>query len=203
MSRTTSSRTTSRMTKIAAGAAMLLTAAGSTLALAPHADAATQDNIHGKGKVIARTSLAEHTGPSTSAPHSGKGYKKGTVITLDCNLNGTSAGGNDVWYKIQGKHSWVSARYVKNVGNPPIACTAANVPVDRSATATASLTERKAPTTHDRSTGHVAKGKKVQIWCKVASQTIGGNHTWYQTSNDWVSAKYVKTTKSVPYCSQG
>lgn len=201
------SSNTSRFTKIAgslaAGAAMVLTAAGSTLALAPHATAAAQDNIHGKGKVIARASLAAHSGPSTSAPHAGKGYKKGAVITLDCNLNGTSVGGNDIWYKVEGKHRWVSARYVKNIGSAPIACTAADVPADRGARTTASMTERKGPSTHDRSTGHVGKGKKVQVWCKVTSQKIGGNRTWYQTSGDWLSATYVKTGKKVPYCSQG
>lgn len=186
---------------VAAGAAMLVTA-GSTLALAPHASAATQDNIHGKGKVIAKTSLAEHAGPSTSAPKSGKGYKKGTVIKLDCNLTGTTVGGNKTWYKVSGKKSWVSARYVKNIGSAPIACTAANVPADRNAKSTASLTERQGPSTHDRSTGHIAKGKKVQVWCKVTSQKVSGNSTWYQTSGDWVSAKYVKTGKKIPYCSQ-
>ncbi|QDP97273.1 hypothetical protein FOE78_16275 [Microlunatus elymi] len=191
-----SARIAGKITAITLGVA---TAAAGLATALPTAHAA-DNGIAAKGKVVAKTTLAEHSAPSTSAPISGNGYKKGTVLKLDCNLNGTKVDGNDVWYRVAGKHSWVAARYVQNIGHAPIACTAASAPVTGKATATVSL--RQAPTTHDRTVGHISKGKTAHLWCKVASQKIDGNHTWYQESNGWVSAKYIKTSKSVPYCSQ-
>ncbi|GAB3926399.1 hypothetical protein GCM10011575_07530 [Microlunatus endophyticus] len=187
--------------KIAAVTLSVVSAAGLTAVL-PATHAAADGGTTAKGRVTARTTLAERSAPSTHAPIAGKGYRNGQTIKLDCNLFGTSVGGNATWYKIVGKDSWVAARYVKNIGNAPIACTAASVPADRHAKTTASVNLRQAPSTHDRVIGHIAKGKQAQLWCKVASQKVDGNHTWYQESNGWVAAKYVKTAKRIPYCSQ-
>jgi uncharacterized protein YgiM (DUF1202 family) len=192
-------RTTGKIAALTLGVA---TAVAGLTAVLPATRAAADDSTVAKGRVIANTTLAERSAPSTHAPIAGKGYRKGQTIKLDCNLFGTSVDGNTTWYKIAGKHSWVAARYVKNVGNAPIACTAASVPADRHATTTAGINLRQAPSTHDRVTGHIAKGKQAQLWCKVASQKVDGNHTWYQESNGWISAKYVKTSRKIPYCTQ-
>lgn len=193
------SRTAGKMTALTLG---IVSAAASLAAVLPATHAAAADSIAAKGKVIAKTSLAERSAPSTWAPHAGKGYKKGQVIKLDCSLFGTSVGGNKTWYKIAGKHSWVAARYVKNIGHAPIACTAASIPADRHAKTAASMNLQQAPSTHDRVIGHIAKGKQAQLWCKVNSQKISGDRAWYQESNGWIAAKYVKTNKKIPYCSQ-
>jgi len=188
--------------KIVALTIGIFSAAASLSTVLPATHAAADDGIAAKGRVIAKTSLAERSAPSIHAPIAGKGYRKGQVIKLDCNLFGTSVGGNTTWYKIAGKHSWVAARYVKNIGHAPIACTAASIPADRHAKTTASINLRQAPSTHDRVIGHIGEGKRAGLWCKVTSQTVGGNHTWYQESNGWIAAKYVKTDKKIPYCTQ-
>lgn len=195
-------KTTPTGRKMAAFAIGIASAAAGLVATVPATPASADDSIAAAGKVIAKTSLAERSAPSTSAPIAGNGYKNGQTIKLDCSLFGTTVGGNKIWYKVVGKHSWVAARYVKNIGHPPIGCTAASVPADRHATTTASMNLRQAPSTHDRVIGHIAEGKTAQLWCKVASQKVGGNPTWYQESNGWIAAKYVKSSKAIPYCSQ-
>lgn len=190
--------TVRRMTALA----LTVVSAAAGLAVAMPASNASADTITGKGTVTA-TSLTQRTAPSTSAPVAGQPFKKGAALKLDCNLDGTSVAGNSVWFKIAGKHAWVSAHYVKTTTSSwPIACTAANVPVTRHAKTTAYVNLRQAPSTNDRIIGHIAKGGQAQIWCKVYSQKIDGDAVWYQESNGWVAGKYVSTGKTIPYCSQ-
>lgn len=196
------SRTT--IARIAAATAMLAAAAGSTVALSPYASA-SEHGLDVKGTVTSRTTLSVHTAPSTHAPKAGAALKSGARIVLDCNLNGTSVGGNDVWYKLADRHAWVAAKYV-HPSHQVVACTAAQVPADAHAKVTTDhLTVRRAPSTHDSSAGSISRGKHADVWCKVSSQSIGGTTTWYQVGNGqggWVSAHYVRTTAKVPYCSQ-
>ena len=195
-----------KLARIAAASAMVAAATGSVLSIAPHASASGSHGLDTHGKVTAKTSLSVHTAPSTHAPSAGKAIKHGQKITIDCNLNGTSVKGNDTWYKLANREAWVSAKYVKTSGAKPVACTAAQTAADRNATSTTGLRIRTAPTTKDKVAGSVGKHSKVDVWCKVKSQSIKGNKTWYlvtKRGNDgWVSAKYIKTNKHIHFCTE-
>lgn len=195
-----------KLARVAAASAMVAAAAGSVIGFAPHASASGYHGLDTKGQVTAATSLSVHTAPSTHAPSAGAALKHGTKITIDCNLYGTNVGGNSFWYKLANRQAWVSAKYVKAIGNMPVACTAMHNAADRNAKSTASLTLRQAPTTKDKAIGSIGKGKAVDVWCKVSSQSISGNKTWYNVGNGanggWVSAKYVSTNKHIPQCTE-
>ena len=185
--------------RVAAAVSLPVVAAVATLGLtATHADASTK-SAPAQGKVVARTALTAHTAPSTHAGANGS-YKHGKVIGIDCKMTGTSVGGNKVWYKVHGEQRWVSARYVANQGAAPRAC---YLHMGSHAKTTAALSVRKAPTTHDAKSGSLKKGQKVTVWCKVTSQSIHGDKTWYygakevkagNTTFGWISGKYVKGT---------
>lgn len=184
--------------RVAAAVGVPLIAAITTLGLAaPQADAQTVEPA-AKGKVVAKVGLTSRSAPSTHAPKSGSGYAKGAVINIDCKLTGTTESGNKLWYKVHGKQRWVSARYVQNVGAAPRTC---YLHMGTFTKTTAPLSIRQAPSTHDTKTGSVKKGKRVVAWCKVKSQSVAGNQTWYYGARDtkdgfkdfgWVSGKYLK-----------
>lgn len=157
--------------------ATLLLAAGASLGLAaPHAAAASDVVLNAvDGKVIAKTSLAEHTGPSTALDLSGKGYASGTVISIDCKLNGTTVDGNPRWYKIKGEKSWVSARYVENIGEAPKSCIAG----DWAYEVTEGTTVREGPSTDDAELDSVKKGEEIKTRYHVKDgESVDGNTQW-------------------------
>lgn len=191
-------------------AAGLATAATTTLLpLAP----ASADDAASAGTVVARTSLAERSGPSRHAPIGGAGYAKGSTIAIDCGMDGSTVDGNQVWYKVAGQRTWVSARYVEVVGDPVPACTAGSDPADPDARAIAGLNVRKAPSTSDQRWGSVARGGDVSLDCRVNGSTVAGpdgrrTSVWYAVTGGegahggFVSAAWVRTDTDVAYCSQ-
>lgn len=189
--------------RIAAAVGVPLIAAITTLGLAaPHADAATVTPA-AKGKVVAKIGLSSRSAPSTHAPKAGSGYAKGQEINIDCKLTGTNVNGNKIWYKVHGHQRWVSARYVENIGAAPREC---YLHMGTYARTTAPLSIRQAPSTADAKTGSLKKGAKVVAWCKVKSQSVKGDRTWYYgakvtddgfTKFGWLSDKYLKADDPV------
>lgn len=177
--------------------ALTVTAAvAATLALPLAPATAAPPDATAKGVVVAKGGLIGHVRPSTHAPDNYT-FPNGSKVTLDCKVPGPVVGGNPRWYLVvaEGDANWVSARYVRNVGPAPDPCDPSDGTF--SATATTALKKRTGPTTADASAGTYAKGQKFRVQCYTDS-----GQKWYLTdSSKWVSAKYVKTSSKVRYCS--
>ncbi|MEU3710847.1 hypothetical protein [Streptomyces catenulae] len=95
---------------LAAAAALSTT----VLAAAPAQAAAVQPY----GKVLSVTGMKERQYPSTDAPSTGY-QRQGAQLGLRCKVRAQNIGGNDVWYLLRDRASWVSAKYVANNGPVP------------------------------------------------------------------------------------
>lgn len=175
----------------------LLLAAGTALGLAAPVAPAQADSPATEraaaptytGVVTSAAGLAQRVAPSTHLPRSGTAYRRGAVLVLDCQLNGTVVDGNQRWYKIHGRNAWVSARYVRNVGPAPVACTAG----DWAYRVTVGTNIRQGPSTLDRRIGSLARGTELNTrWITRSGQAVDGNRTWVavETTNGnrgWIS----------------
>lgn len=147
-----------------------------------------------KGKVTATGGLVARTAPSSHAASARTGYAKGTVITIGCALNGTTVKGNHRWYRIRNTDSWVSARYVSNIGKAPYDCTAG----DWTYRTTTGLTVREGPSTKDRKIGRLGSGKEIDTrWVAGRGQSVNGNRKWIAVNvpggnRGWVAAPYTR-----------
>ena len=149
-----------------------------------------------KGVVVAKGGLVGHVRPSTHAP-ANYTFPNGSEVTLDCKVSGTVVDGNRRWYLVvaEGDANWVSARYVENVGPAPEPCDPSDGTF--SARTTAALKKRVGPTTADATAGTYAKRQKLRVQCYTDS-----GQKWFLTETSrWVSAKYVRTSSEVRYCS--
>jgi hypothetical protein len=183
-------RTTAK-TALTLAAALAATLA---LPLAP-ASAAPVDPA-AEGVVVAKGGLIGRLRPSTHAP-ANYTFPNGSEVTLDCKVSGTVVDGNPRWYLVvaEGDANWVSARYVRNVGPSPDPCDPSDGTY--SARTTAALKKRVGPTTSDASAGTYAKGQRFRVQCYTDN-----GQKWYLTdASRWVSAKYVRTSSEVRYCS--
>jgi hypothetical protein len=174
----------------------LTTVVVATLALPPATATAAPVDPAAEGVVVARGGLVGHLRPSMHAP-ANYTCPNGSEVTLDCTVQGTVVNGNPRWYLVaaEGDANWVSARYVRNVGPSPEPCD----PSDGTyaARTTAVLKKRVGPTTADSSVGTYARGRTFQVQCYTDS-----GQKWYLTdASRWVSAKYVRTSAQVRYCS--
>lgn len=184
------------MYRIAKTALTLTAAAAATLALPLSTATAAPAEGTAEGIVVAKGGLIGHVRPSTHAP-ANYTFPNGSEVTLDCKVSGTVVDGNARWYLVvaEGDANWVSARYVRNVGPGPDPCDPSDGTY--SAKATAVLKKRVGPTTADASAGTYANAKKFRVQCYTDS-----GQKWYLTDTSrWVSAKYVKTSSKVRYCS--
>lgn len=179
-----------RHTRTRSTLAGLLLAAGTTLGLAVPAASAVpavgttsaQADVTTRaaaptytGVVTSPTGLAQRVAPSTHLPRSGTAYRRGAVLVLDCQLNGTVVDGNKRWYKIHGRNAWVSARYVRNVGAAPVGCTAG----DWAYRVRVGTNIRQGPSTLDRKIGSFARGTDLNTrWITRSGQAVDGNRTW-------------------------
>ncbi len=183
-----------RATAISALTLTAATAAALALPIVP-ATAAPPDRA-AEGVVVANGGLVGHVRPSTHAP-ANYTFPNGSEVTLDCKVPGTVVAGNRRWYLVvaDGDANWVSARYVRNVGPSPEPCDPSDGTF--SSKTTAKLKKRVGPTTADASAGTYAKGQKFRVQCYTDS-----GQKWYLTGTSrWVSARYVRTSSEVRYCS--
>ncbi len=185
------------MYRATARTALILTAATAAALALPMAPAtAAPIERAAKGVVVAEGGLVGHVRPSTHAP-ANYTFPNGSEVTLDCKVSGTVVNENRRWYLVvaEGDANWVSARYVRNVGPAPQPCDPSDGTF--SARTTAVLNKRVGPTTADASAGTYAKGQKFRVQCYTDS-----GQKWYLTDTSrWVSARYVRTSSEVRYCS--
>ncbi|MFC8828402.1 SH3 domain-containing protein [Streptomyces sp. NPDC057137] len=73
-----------------------------------------------KGRVIAKPSLNVRKHPNTSSKPV-RSIPYGTIINLDCKVNGEVVEGNPRWYLLKDGSGYVSARWVENANGviPP------------------------------------------------------------------------------------
>jgi hypothetical protein len=176
---------------LAALAAVALTAATVTGPAASAAPAATTQAAAPTytGRVVSATGLAQRVAPSTHVSTTGTAFRRGAMLILDCQLNGTAVGGNQRWYKVHGRDAWVSARYVANVGAAPVACTAG----DWAYEVRVGTNVRQGPSTLDTKVGSFAAGTEVGTrWRTARGQAVNGNRNWVAVetpsgNRGWVS----------------
>ncbi|MGI8456991.1 MAG: hypothetical protein ACR2LI_02595 [Propionibacteriaceae bacterium] len=164
--------------------------AGAAVATPASAETLAQGRVVARGGVIARSL------PTTASTDFGT-YAEGERVTLLCKLRGSTVGGNSLWYRTPSEGStWVSARYVENIGAPPAYCGSSARYTGRT---TATLTRREAPTTRTAAHGTVASGAEITIICKWEGDTVAGNSLWYHlTDGRWVAARYVANVGAAP-----
>ena len=184
---------------IAVGAVTLMAAVSASAAsMAPAQAEDLPVTSKGAGysvKVTASPSLTVRQAPSLFAKSQGS-IAKGKTVKVSCKINGTSVGGNKLWYRMSST-KWLSARYASNVGAAPGWC-ATSYSFEGVVT-TASLSVRMGPTNQDKKVGSVARHNDVSIGCKVSSQNVDGNTLWYEVgSGKWVSARYVHNFGATP-----
>lgn len=78
-----------------------------------------------RGRVIARTGLKVRTGPGVNYPSRPPVVPYGTVVRIECKVQGGNVGGNRLWYKLKDSRfypGYVAARFVENVGPAPHFC---------------------------------------------------------------------------------
>ena len=190
----------SRITKAALTAVGVVAIGGASVVTATMpANAQTSD---GWGTVHARGGLNIRTAPSTHASLQGR-LDDGQKVFIQCAAGGTgsSDGGEQwdtTWYLVSlgtGSNGWISGHYVQASRSVDQCADAATT---RGQT-TSAVTLREAPNTADVKVGHLAKQASVKLVCKVTSQPVRGNATWYLTNKDqWVSARYVRNVGVAP-----
>ncbi|MFD9105514.1 SH3 domain-containing protein [Streptomyces virginiae] len=62
--------------------------------------------------------LGVRSGPGTHYKQHGK-IPTGTVVKLQCKVNGTKVDGNSLWYKLADGTGWIAARYALNLNKVP------------------------------------------------------------------------------------
>ncbi|MBB0243736.1 SH3 domain-containing protein [Streptomyces alkaliphilus] len=90
--------------------------AGEHRAGAPTVPAHVHD-YRATGTVIARTGVNVRSEPNTGSRVLDT-YPYGATIALRCKTRGENVDGNSLWYKVEGRTGWVTARYVRN--NDPV-----------------------------------------------------------------------------------
>ncbi|MCX4553587.1 SH3 domain-containing protein [Streptomyces sp. NBC_01387] len=100
--------------KIVAGAGALATAAalGATLLAAAPAQAAPPRPY---GTVTAGAGLIERQYPSTDSSAKGS-LRYREQVGLRCKVRAQNIEGNDIWYLLRDRSTWVSAKYMDNTG---------------------------------------------------------------------------------------
>ncbi|MER6319180.1 SH3 domain-containing protein [Streptomyces sp. NPDC001581] len=72
-----------------------------------------------KAKIVSPgKGLRVHSGPATHHAKTGKVYT-GTVVPLQCKVNGQNVDGNSIWYKLADGSGWITARYALNLNKVP------------------------------------------------------------------------------------
>ncbi|MGW0364510.1 SH3 domain-containing protein [Streptomyces sp. NPDC002990] len=62
--------------------------------------------------------LSVRSGPGTHYEKTGKA-KNGTLVLVQCKVNGQSVDGNSIWYKLADGRGWITARYAQNLNRIP------------------------------------------------------------------------------------
>ncbi|GGR27828.1 SH3 domain-containing protein [Streptomyces netropsis] len=71
------------------------------------------------GTVTSVSGVNERAYPSTDAKVTGQPLKYRAPIGLRCKVRAQNIGGNDTWYLLRARPTWVAAKYVGTVGSVP------------------------------------------------------------------------------------
>ncbi|MGP4000128.1 SH3 domain-containing protein [Streptomyces sp. 8N706] len=104
-------KTRTRAWAVGTGAATAAVTLGGTLLVSP-AEAAPARPY---GTVVAQTGVNERQYPSTDSSVLGF-LKYGSQVGLKCKVRAQNIGGNEIWYLLRDRATWVSAKYVDNTG---------------------------------------------------------------------------------------
>lgn len=74
---------------------------------------------HPRAKIVSPgKGLGVRSGPGTRYAQKGK-IKTGSVVALQCKVNGQKVDGNSIWYKLADGSGWIAARYALNLNKVP------------------------------------------------------------------------------------
>ncbi|WP_079110303.1 hypothetical protein [Streptomyces roseifaciens] len=112
-----------RSKKISTDAIVVAALAGSLL-VAGSAQAASGPGVppvpqRPAGTITSPTGVNERMYPSTDSAVRGT-FGRGAKIGLRCKVHAQSVGGNDIWYMLRNRPTWVAAAYVGNVNAVPL-----------------------------------------------------------------------------------
>lgn len=80
---------------------------------------ATETTVQAKyGRVVSRVDLHIRSRATTNSRALGS-FHPGATIALRCKVRGQNVMGNHIWYKLEHRSGWVTARYVKNLNYIP------------------------------------------------------------------------------------
>ena len=142
------------------------------LVASPPAQAATTTTYMGK---VTAAVLNVRFAPTSASAKVGS-LSRGVTVKIQCKVFGPRVDGNDLWYKLA-TGRWVSARYVSNVGVAPRFCGDGNEYYGR-VISSGSLSVRSGPHTANAKVSSAPRGSRLDIVCKVDSQSIDGNRRW-------------------------
>ncbi|MCX4693071.1 SH3 domain-containing protein [Streptomyces sp. NBC_01408] len=72
-----------------------------------------------KAKIVVKgKGLGIRSGPGTHYAKTGKA-ESGSVVALQCKVNGQNVDGNSLWYKLADGSGWIAARYALNLNKVP------------------------------------------------------------------------------------
>ncbi|MEV6780769.1 SH3 domain-containing protein [Streptomyces syringium] len=72
------------------------------------------------GTVTAASGVNERAYPSTDSKVTGRPLKHRAPIGLRCKVRAQNIGGNEYWYLLRARPTWVAAKYVGAVGSVPL-----------------------------------------------------------------------------------
>ncbi|MEE1929261.1 SH3 domain-containing protein [Streptomyces sp. TRM 70351] len=70
------------------------------------------------GRVVSRAALNVRAEPTTRSRVLGS-VRSGAKVALACKVRGQNVLGNDIWYKLDDRKGWLTARYVRNLDTIP------------------------------------------------------------------------------------
>lgn len=137
--------------------------------------------------------------PSTSAKVLVRLGPKGTKVTVNCWVRGTSVFGDHIWYFIVAPHTGFVAGFYLNTGRDPAkavpACAVHPRHIYR--TLAAGLRVRTAPNTSAKVLVRLGpKGTRVRVHCWSGGSSVFGDHIWYRIvapDHGFVSGFYLNT----------
>jgi hypothetical protein len=184
---------------LAAAATVLMLAGPSAAAPQPVKAAAVLHAPSGHVYHTLAKGLRVRRAPSTSATVVARLGRKGSKVTVNCYVHGTSVFGDHIWYFIVAPRTGFVAGFYLNTGRDPArgvpACAVHPRHVYR--TLTAGLRVRTAPNLSAKVVVRLgAKGTRVRVSCWSGGTSVFGDHIWYRISapaRGFVAGFYLNT----------
>ena len=186
------------MVRIGIVALVLAVMAGVGLTVAGSATAASQAGLRTTftGEVEAQGGLIVRAAPSRYARRVTR-LENGQRIRVNCKVRGTRVDGNRLWYllPVQADNLWVSARYVRNIGQAPHYCDPSDGLWD--ARTLTRLVQRQGPAVRDARIAVFDADQRINVQCYTRNRGT----RWLHTGRGlWVSGDYVRVSTGLRTC---